>query len=213
MPDGDVVHSHLGRFYQKPYKILCEGVASSEDCARAILKKLRLDLRETAKWPLLLSRNIADLFSQVIGPLAFSNDVEAAKISRQIDELTRRVGGSLRGKELMTRASKSLLNDLRHGQEINGRNPQALILKRYIREVYEADFKELIPLSKEHYAGVSHGELQRRIEAMEPYLDQGFHQFAQDAIKSQKLDNLRLPQRKFRRGIDLDENLLTSQVK
>lgn len=210
MPDGDVVHSHLGRFYQKPYKILCEGVANPEDCARSLLKKLRQILRETAKWPLLLSRNIADLFSQSIGPLAFSNDIEAARISRQIDELIRKADGPYREKELITRASKLILNDLRHGREVEGLNLQSIIYKRFIREVYEADFKERIPLSKEHYAGVSHCELQRRIEALEPWLDQGFHQFAQAAIKSQNLDNLRLPKRQCCRGIELDENLLAS---
>jgi hypothetical protein len=210
MPDGDRVHSHLGRLYQKAYKILCEGVASSEECARSLLGKLRQDLRETAKWPLLLSRNISDLFSQSIGPLAFSNEVEAARISRQIDELTRKADGPLREKELMRRASKSVLNDLRHGQEIEGLNPQTIIFERYIREVYEASFKELIPLSKEHHADVSHRELQQRIEDMEPYLYFGIHQFAQAAIKSQNLNKLRLPQRQCRRSVGLDENLLAS---
>jgi hypothetical protein len=210
MPDGDTVHSHLGRRYQYAYKILCEGVASSEECGRSLLEKLRQYLRETEKWSLLLSRNIADLFSQSIGPLAFSNPVEAARISRQIDELRRKADGPWREKELMKRASKSLLNDLRDGQEIDCSNPQAIIFERFIQEVYEADFKERIPLSNEHHADVSHRELQRRIENMEPYLYSGIRQFAQAAIKSQNLNKLRLPQRQCRRGVDLDENLLAS---
>jgi hypothetical protein len=210
MPDGDRVHSHLGRLYQKPYKILCEGVASSEECAYSLLKSLRQDLQQSAKWPLLLSRDIADLFSQCVGPLAFSNDIEAARISRKIDELTLNVDCPSREKDLIVRASKSVLNDLRHGQETDMHNPQYIIFKRYIREMYEFRFKERIPLNKEHYAGVSRGELQKRIEAMEPDLDLGIHHFAQTAIKDQNLDKLRLPQRQYRRCVELDENLLAS---
>jgi hypothetical protein len=210
MPDGDRVHSHLGRLYQKPYQIICEGVASFEDCARSLLKSLKRDLLHTAKWPLLLSRDIADLFSQCIGPLAFSNEIEADRISRQIDELTRNVDCPLREKDLIKRASKSVLSDLRHGRETDYHNFQYTIFKRYIKEVYEYRFKERIPLNKEHYAGVSRGELQKRIEAMEPDLDRGIHHFAQTAIKGQNLDNLRLPQRQYRRCVELDDNLLAS---
>jgi hypothetical protein len=71
----------------------------------------------------------------------------------------------------------------------------------------EAEFKERIPLSNDHHHGVSHSELMRRLEALEPYLDLGFHQFAQTAIKDQNLDNLRLP-RQNRREINLNEDLL-----
>ena len=117
MPDGDRVNSRLGGLYQKPYKILCEGVVSSEECARTLLESLKRELQQNAKWSLQLSRVIADLFSQCIGPLAFSNEIEAARISRQIDELTRNVDCPLREKDLIVRASKSVLSDLRHGQE------------------------------------------------------------------------------------------------
>ena len=207
MPDGDMVHSHLGRFYQKTYKILCEGVAATEDCARDLLSRLRRDLKQTAKWPLHLSRKISDLLSQKIGPLEFANNDEAARSGRQIDELIRQVDCPYHEKELIARASKTVLNDLRHGREMNASNVQLGIFYQYIREKYEADFKERIPLSNDHHNGVCHSELMRRLGALEPYLDFGFHKFAQTAIKDQNLDNLRLP-RQVRREINLDEDLL-----
>jgi hypothetical protein len=207
MPDGDRVHSHLRGFYKKPYKMLCEGVARPEECARIVLDVLRSDLKQIAKVPFLLARNISDLLSQKIGPLEFSNDFAAAGISRQIDELIRQVDGPSREKELISRTSKTVLNDLRHGREMDASNVQLAIFNRYIRDKYDAEFKERIPLSNDHHHGVSHSELMRRLEALEPYLDLGFHKFAQTAIKDQNLDNLRLP-RQFRREINLDEDLL-----
>jgi hypothetical protein len=207
MPDGDMVHSHLGRFYQKTYKILCEGVAAREDCARDLLSRLRRDLKQTAKWPLHLSKKISDLLSQKIGPLEFANNDEAARSGHQIDHLINQADCPNREKELISRASKTVLNELRHGGEMDASNIQLAIFKQYIREKYEADFKERIPLSREHHNGVSHGELMRRLEALEPDLDLGIDKFAQTAIKDQNLDNLRLP-RQVRREINLDEDLL-----
>lgn len=207
MPDGDMVHNHLGRFYQKTYKILCEGVAATEDCARDLLSRLRRDLKQTAKWPLHLSKKISDLLSQKIGPLEFANNDEAARSGHQIDDLINQADCPHREKELISRASKTVLNDLRHGREMNASNVQLGIFYQYIREKYEADFKERIPLSNDHHNGVCHSELMRRLGALEPYLDFGFHKFAQTAIKDQNLDNLRLP-RQVRREINLDEDLL-----
>ena len=93
MPDGDRVHSHLGGFYQKPYKWLCEGMARHKECFRIILDRLLKNLKQIAKVPLLLSRNFSDLLSQRIGPFEFSNDLAVATISRQIDDLSSQVNG------------------------------------------------------------------------------------------------------------------------
>ena len=131
----------------------------------------------------------------------------SAKSGHQIDDLINLADCPHREKELISRASKTVLNELRHGVEMEASNVQLEIFKQYIREKYEADFKERIPLSREHHNGVSHGELMRRLEALEPYLDLGFHQFSQTAIKDQNLDNLRLP-RQVRREINLNEDLL-----
>ena len=207
MPDGDVVHSHLSRAYQKAYKILCEGAASPEDCARTILIQLKDDLQRTAQWPLRLSLSISDLLSQKIGPLEFSNDVLAARIGREIDDLIRQADCPFYEKELLARASKIMLSDLRHGREMDVSNYQLEIFVQYIREKCDAGFKERIPCSHDHHNGVSHGELMLRLEALEPHLYLGIHQFAQAAIKHQNLNNLRLP-RRVRHDIDLDEDLL-----
>lgn len=207
MPDGDVVHSHLRQAYQQPYKILCEGVASPEECARNILIPLRVDLQRNGQWPLRLSLSISDLLSQKIGPLELANDVEAARISREIDELIRQADCCPYEKALIARASKSVLSELRYGQEKKSCNRQSLIFEKYIREKYEAEFKERIPPSNDHHDGVFRGELMRRLEALEPHVNLGIQQFAQAAIKHQNLNNLRLP-RRVRHDIDLDEDLL-----
>lgn len=52
MPDGDIVHNRLRRVYQKPYIWLCEGKATSDECARA-------------EWNTVGSRISADFSNQI----------------------------------------------------------------------------------------------------------------------------------------------------
>lgn len=212
MPDGDMVHGQLGQRYQIPYKILCEGVASSEECAHEVLAALRKDLQQNSGWPLDLLRRISSLFSNCIGPLEFSNGTQASRISLQIDELVRQADGPPREKELIVRTSKSVLSELRHGHEMDASNFKTILVERYILETYEANFKDKIPLSGDHCNEVSNSELDRRIEAMEPHLSLGIRQFAQNASKNHCFDKLRLPIRSSNRGIDLDEDLLVSHA-
>lgn len=44
MADGDIVHGRLRKLYQKPYKWLCGGKATSNECARVVLEKLKQDI-------------------------------------------------------------------------------------------------------------------------------------------------------------------------
>ena len=124
-----------------------------------------------------------------------------------MDEWMRQADGPPREKELIARTSKSVLNELRHGHEMDTSNFKTILVERYILETCEANFKHKIPLGGDHYNGVSNSELGRRIEAMEPHLSLGIRQFAQNASKNHCFDKLRLPIRRSGRGIDLDEDL------
>ena len=137
MPGADMVHGQLGQRYQNAYKILCEGVASSEECAREVLAALRKDLQQNSGWPLYLLHRISSLFSNCIGPLEFSNDTQASRISLQIDELMRQADGPPREKELILRASKSVLNELRNGHQMDTSNFKTTLVERYILETCE----------------------------------------------------------------------------
>jgi hypothetical protein len=209
MPDGDKVHGSLRYLYQNPYKILCEGVASDEQCAHGLLKSLRQDLQQKGILPLLLSKEIVDQLSPRINPLLLSNEIEWGRISRDIDERVRRAEGSPNLKALFLRAVKSVFHDVRYGREIDG-DMQTCLLKQYIHEVCDSEFNGRVPLNPNHHAGVARETLQKRMEDMQPHVDSGIEKFAQAAIRSQSLDRLSVQQRHLRAEIDLNENLLAS---
>jgi hypothetical protein len=52
MADGDKVHVHLARRYQKVYKQLCEGQYSNAELAHEVLRPLKQDLSDYGDEPL-----------------------------------------------------------------------------------------------------------------------------------------------------------------
>ncbi len=208
MPDGDIVHSRLRRLYQKPYKWLCEGTATSDECARALLEKLKQDIKAKGDLPVVLSQAMADSVAQISRHLEEAREGDFAKLSIEFEVLAQKADGRPDLKELTLRAGKGLLNDLRNGREVDITHISEAIFGRYIHEVYESEFKERIPLTSEHHAGVTQGTLERRIEAMQSSVDSGIQKFAQNAIRNQSVDRLSLPRRPSRKAIDLNEDLL-----
>lgn len=208
MPDGDIVHSRLRRLYQKPYKWLCEGTATSDECARVLLEKLKQDIKSKGDLPVFLSQAMADSVAQISRHLEEAREGDFAKLSIEFEVLAQKADGRPDLKELTLRAGKGLLNDLRNGREVDVTHISETIFGRYIHEVYESEFKERIPLTSEHHAGVTQGTLERRIEAMQSNVDSGIQKFAQNAIRNQSVAKLSLPRRPSRKAIDLNEDLL-----
>ena len=45
MPDADIVHDNLPRLYHMPYRDLCEGKDSPQECAWTMMKALLKDIK------------------------------------------------------------------------------------------------------------------------------------------------------------------------
>ena len=119
MPDGDIVHSRLRRLYQKPYKWLCEGTATSDECARALLEKLKQDIKAKGDLPVALSQAMADSVAQISSRLEEAREGDFVRLSIEFEALAQKADGRPDLKELTLRAGKGLLNDLRNGREVD----------------------------------------------------------------------------------------------
>ena len=207
MPDGDIVHNRLPTRYQKPYKWLCEGKASSNECARAVLDPLKKDLKQKGDLPIQLCRDLDHFLSQAVTTPDY-NSVNWAALNRDIEQLVYRSKGRIDVKELFLRAAKSFTHDLRYSRELAVGNTALVIIERYIDEVYRSEFQERVPLTLEHYSGIDKDTLSERIERAEEHIKAGIRKFAKDAINKQSMAKLSLHRRSSRKAIDLDEDLL-----
>jgi hypothetical protein len=165
MPDGDVVHKRLGRFYQESYKWLCEGKASVGECARVLLKALYKDIAQKGDLPIKLAQEIGRTLDNTIN---HNKENDWASLCGEIDKLVHQCDGRPDLKELILRAVKSLINDFRYERVVDSQNISIEIVKRYMIEVYDSSFKEKIPLIPEHYVGIDQIHLNQSIDDMEP---------------------------------------------
>jgi hypothetical protein len=195
MPDGDIVHNRLRRLYQKPYKWLCEGSATSDECARAVLESLKKDLIQKGDLPIRLCQGMADIVAQAITASDELGAKDYISLSMEFDRLVQQSDGRPDLKELAL-------------QEIDVGNISVVMLQRYMNEVYESEFKERVPLTSEHFAGIDKATLSERIKEIEPNIKDGISKFAKDAINKKSVARLSLPRRSSRKAIDLDEDLL-----
>jgi hypothetical protein len=208
MPDGDIVHNRLRWVYQKPYKWLCEGKANSDECARVVLNALKKDLIRKGSLPVVLAHSMGSKLVQSVSSIGQHGSVDWAALSIAFDQLAQRADGRHDLKELALRAGKSVLRDLRYGQVVSVENAPNLILSRYMHEVYESEFKERVPLTPKHHAGIDSAALNQRINTIESIIRNATCQWADKAVRDRKIEKIQLPRRQHVQKVDMDEDLL-----
>lgn len=209
MPDGDIVHSRLARFYKKPYQWLCERKANSDECARVAMEALKRDLMRKGDLPIILAKRMGEILERTINDASESSSVDWVALNMEFDTLVWQADGRPDLKELTLCAAKSVLHDLRYGREIDADNTSEAILKRYMfNGVYESEFKERILLFSEHHNGIDEVTLTGRIEEIQAGILAATSRWAKKATEDQSVENLRLPRRPRLKPVDLDEDLL-----
>jgi len=209
MPDGDIVHSRLRRLYQKPYQQLCEGKASSDDCAWVVLESLKKDLIQKGDSPIRLCQSMSSIIAQAVNSSGEFSAQDYATLSMQLDELSHQSDGRPDLKKLALDAGKSILHDLRYGEKVDSENTSKELFRRYISEVYESEFKERVPLTSQHYAGIDANTLHRRIAEIQRHIDKAIDDWASKIILQESISKLRMPPRQNPNNeLDLQEDSL-----
>lgn len=208
MPDGDIIRG-LGRLYKGAYEDLCEEVADIDDCAYSLKKALKKDIQNMGSISVALARSMGasiDQMSQAVG--GFHHAMDWATLSLQFDRLAQQTEGSPYVKELVLRAGKLVLGDLRHNDEKDMSLSSSLILQRYMTEVYEARFKESIPLISEHNGIANPAVVLEKLSHVEPIVLVEIEKWVKKAIKEGSVQKIRLSPRPQSQRIDLDQDLL-----
>jgi hypothetical protein len=207
--DGDIVHAGLRGLYKGAYVKICKGEVSDEECVHLLLKNLRKDIKQKGILAVRIAQKMGDILSSVVNSPCGFNSIEWPKLSREIDSIPQCFDGIPEIKELVLRAAKSVVSELKYGQELNIVNPSTKILEQYFKEVYEASFEGRIPLIDNHWYGAGQEEIHKRIESLRPLIHSGIKKFAADAIKADSVDSLSLPRRPRLTKVDMEEDLMT----
>ncbi|MBE9112911.1 hypothetical protein IQ273_26340 [Nodosilinea sp. LEGE 07298] len=203
MPDGDIVHNGLGRLYKKPYQQLCEGKANSDECAQVMLEALKKDLIQRGDLPIRLCQEMSNFIIQALSSGDEFSAQKYAELSMSFDELSYHLNGRPDLKKLALDAGKSILHDLRYGERIDSENVFKELSGRYISEVYQSEFKEKVPLTPQHHAGIDANTLDQRIAEIQPYIDKAIDTWSNKIVSDGSVSRLRMPPRQ-RLGNELD---------
>ena len=208
MADGDIFRK-LQRVYIKSYKGLCEGKATIAECARSIMKALKLDIKIKGDLPIILALKMGEMLTQILDEVNVNTSVNWGSVNKEIEKIVQQVDGLHHVKELILRAGKQFIQEIRHGyrEEINMSSASEVILGNYMNEVYESGFKGCILLIDNHHAGIDSVTLERKIKEIQPEVMSVISNWAKKAITDKNLGKLRLPPCRQVIAIDMDEDL------
>lgn len=209
MPDGDIVHSQLSGLYRKPYKWLCQGKATSSECAQLIKRAVIQDIKKNYSIGVKYAKQMGEMLGQAMENAGQNSSVNWAALSTEIDRQVRQAEVKHDVKELLRRAGKRILHEFRYNQTVNSSNLSETFVERFFQEVYKSKFEERIPLTPNHHDGVDNATVTERVEAVRPDIFADISQWAKKANANKDVKNLRRSPRKKVKKIDIhNEDLL-----
>ena len=212
MPDGDLVHSKLSRIYQKPYQMLCEGKLDRKECAWFVMKAFLQDIKNNyGVLSVKLAKHMGEILDKASENTAANSSVDWMAWNLKLERVARQATVPHYVKELMLRASKGILHEIRYNPNnptVDASNWSEALVERSFQEVYKAKFEQRIPLSSNHHADVDNATVTERVEAIRPDILPEIRKWAKKAVADEDVKNLRRSSRKKVKKIDLDEDLL-----
>lgn len=209
MPDGDIVHRQLSGLYQLPYKMICERKGDNNECAWYLRKAVLQDIKTNYGVAVIATaKRMGEILGQAMQNAGKNSCVNSAALSMEIDRQVRQSEVKHYVKELLRRAGKRILHELRYNQRADTSNLSEAVVERLFQEAYKANFEERIPLSPTHHAGVDNATVTERVKALRSDIFAELGKWAKKATVDENVKNLRRSSRKKVKQIDLEEDLL-----
>lgn len=203
MPDGDKVHSKLPWRYQRPYKRLCESKTSSQESAWELVKALLQDIQQKGDNFLKTAQLLAEELENHLLTIRFQGNL--APFREDIDKSIKNSNLSHYDQQILIQASHNLLKKIQNNILTN--NLKEEIIAESFNITLRVNFIGKLPLNQAHYAGVDDQTLRERVNEMTPEIESIIYTLSKKANQQGSVKNLRLPRRKNRQVIGMDEDL------
>ncbi len=209
MADGDTIHSKLSWRYQEPYQELCERKLDLQECAWVLMGACLGDIKKNyGVLPVKLAKSMGESLVQAIENTGENSSVDWVAGSMELERVAQKVKVPHYVKELVLRAGKSILRELRYNQRVDTNDLPEVVVERFFQEVYKSNFEERIPLTPNHHNGLDNAIVMEYIEALRPDMMNQISKWAKKATADEDVKNLRRCPREKVKEIDLGEDLL-----
>lgn len=208
MPDGDRYHPGVGRRFQKPYRMLCEGRLAADAVERALLSAVRSEIKRHGAPLLRQVRAIGGVVEGALLEAGFDVTRGCSAASLEVDRLRYASGLPPRYADLIADAAKSYVHEVRYGRTEIGNSPTELILARVFDRCFRAEFEAPVLGTADHYGDADPHEVREQLSELRPRLARAFRTWSERAVARDTLSHLRLPPKPNQPKVRLDENLL-----
>jgi len=203
MPDGDKVHSKLPWRYQRPYQRLCESKTSSQESVWELMKALLQDIRQKGDNFLKTAQLLAEELENHLLTIRFQGNL--APFREDIDKFIKNSNLSHRNQQILIQAIQNTLKKIQNNTFTN--NLKEEMIAESFKIILRVNFIGKLPLNQAHYAGVDDQTLRQRVNEMTPEIESIIYTLSKKANQQGSVKNLRLPRRKNRQVIGMDEDL------
>lgn len=203
MPDGDKVHSKLPWRYQRPYQRLCESKTSSQESAWELMKALLQDIQQKGDNFLKTAQLLAEELENHLLTIRFQGNL--APFREDIDKFIKNSNLSHRNQQILIQAIQNTLKKIQNNTFTN--NLKEEMIAESFKIILLVNFIGKLPLNQAHYAGVDDQTLRERVNEMTPEIESIIYTLSKKANQQGSVKNLRLPRRKNRQVIGMDEDL------
>ncbi len=202
MPDGDVVHDTLSPQWLTVYEQICEWDYGPEEVAHRAVRTLRDGIKRYGDAPLQLIKEVVSEFKKIPDTPLLRQGVDLEVFNQEIERQARKTDGSPRGIALAKDACKKKLLALQDGETPKDVEEETISL--YVAKVYNADFRDRVPLTKRHHNDVNPATIQARLAEIDPYVQKGRKTFVIQLMQHGTTSRLRMRPRRKKRVILLD---------
>ncbi|NET01126.1 MAG: hypothetical protein F6K61_11245 [Sphaerospermopsis sp. SIO1G1] len=167
------------------------------------------DLRKKGDAAIVIAKSMGELLAQAILNSGNNKSINYADLNKQIDKLIQKANNiTNRTKSILLEATKSIVHDLRYGQQFDIENIPQKIIERYMQKAYISEFEGKIPLISDHHTKVDNLTLTTRMEELRRDIFEQISKWAEKANLDESVAKLRRSRQEPPKDIDLEENLV-----
>lgn len=207
MPDGDIYHSGIASRFQRPYRMLCEGIHEPENTKRQILDALKNEIQKKSDMVVHHAHRLAAAVERAISQAGLDVDYGCIAASEAVDRMRYHPALSPRVAETVCGAAKDYIHDIRHQKLVTIGPAGEQVLDRTFQRIYRSEFEDRVLNKQNHYNGADPGAVQAQLDAFRPDIEAACRTWARKANAEGSLKRLKRPPFKVN-PISLDENLL-----
>jgi len=196
MADGDIIRLGIYAPYCKAYQMLCEGLSSSEDCAREAARGVQKFIKRYGSQPRQLLQGIAQRFDQVTSQPGPLSPGQCVALDKEIDRMCRRLGGHKHGMDAAAAACRAKLNALERGEPPG--NIHRDLCGLYVERIADSTFTSRVTSRPRHLDNLPAGTVNKRLADILPDLGRNLEGYAQQLDSSTGIN--KTPRLRRRRG-------------